>query len=212
MKKVMLIILDGWGIAVDKKVSAVDNARTPEFHALINKYANSRLQASGEAVGLPAGQMGNSEVGHMNLGAGRVVEQELTRLNLAVKNGTLADERVLADAFDYAKANNKKFHLIGLVSDGGVHSHIEHLKALLTGAHAKGLDKVYVHAFTDGRDTDPKGGLGYLTDLQNHANATTGKIASVIGRFYAMDRDKRWERVKEAYDLMVHGIGHAATD
>ena len=212
MKKVMLIILDGWGIAKDKSVSAIDKANTPEFRALINKYANSKLEASGEAVGLPAGQMGNSEVGHMNLGAGRVVEQELTRLNKGVLNGELAKEPVLVETFNYAKTNNKKLHFIGLVSDGGIHAHISHLEALLAAAQQHGLSNVFVHAFTDGRDTDPKSGAGFITDLQAAMAKTTGKLASVIGRFYAMDRDKRWERVKEAYDLMVHGTGTPTTD
>ena len=206
------MILDGWGIATNPKVSAIDAANTPFINSLYKKYAHSKLEASGLAVGLPEGQMGNSEVGHMNLGAGRVVYQDLVRINLAVSDGSLAKEPVLVEAFEYAKKHNKKVHFMGLVSDGGVHSHVEHLKGLLSAAHAAQLSQVYVHAFTDGRDTDPKGGVGYLEDVQAHINKTTGQIASVIGRYYAMDRDKRWERVKLAYDLLVHGQGHEATD
>lgn len=211
-KKVLLMILDGWGIAKNLKVSAIDNAQTPYINSLYKKYPHSKLEASGLAVGLPAGQMGNSEVGHMNIGAGRVVYQDLVRVNKAVEEKELDENPVLLEALTYAKQNNKAIHLIGLVSDGGVHSHIDHLKGLCTIAANQGLKNVFIHAFTDGRDTDPKGGLGYLTDLKNHINKTTGQIASVIGRYYAMDRDKRWERVKLAYDVMVHGTGEKATD
>ena len=206
-KNVILIILDGWGIATQPERSALAAAKTPFIRSLFARYPHSHLEASGLAVGLPAGQMGNSEVGHMNLGAGRVVYQDLVKVNKAVEEHTLENEPVLVDALNYARQTGKKIHFIGLVSDGGVHSHIDHLKGLLSIAHDKGLTNVYVHAFTDGRDTDPKGGLGYLTDLQNHMAATTGKIASVTGRFYAMDRDNRWERVRQAYDVMVHGSG-----
>ena len=206
-KKVILIILDGWGIPLKPDVSAIEAASTPFMNSLYPKYAHSTLEASGLAVGLPAGQMGNSEVGHMNLGAGRVVYQDLVKVNKAVDEHTLDTEPVLVDGLTYAKTQGKKVHFIGLVSDGGVHAHIEHLKGLLSIAHAHGLTDVFVHAFTDGRDTDPKGGIGYLTDLQAHMAATTGQIASVVGRYYAMDRDNRWERVKVAYDAMVHGIG-----
>ena len=206
-KKVVLMILDGWGIATKPEVSAVDQANTPFIDSLYTKYPHSKLEASGLAVGLPAGQMGNSEVGHMNLGAGRVVYQNLVRINKAVTENTLAQEPVLAEAFAYAKANDKKVHFIGLVSDGGVHSHINHLKSLCTAANVVGLEKVYIHAFTDGRDTDPKSGLGFLTDLQNHIATTGAKIASVTGRYFAMDRDNRWERVKLAYDAMVKATG-----
>ncbi len=206
-KKVVLMILDGWGIAPNVAVSAVDAANTPFIDSLYPKYPHSTLHASGLHVGLPDGQMGNSEVGHMNLGAGRIVYQNLVRINKVVSENTLIDEPVLAEAFAFAKANNKKFHLIGLVSDGGVHSHIDHLKALCTAAHQAGLSNVFVHAFTDGRDTDPKGGLGYLTDLQNTCEKTGAKIASITGRYFAMDRDNRWERVKLAYDAMVKGEG-----
>ncbi len=206
-KKVILIILDGWGIPLKPDVSAIEAAHTPFMNSLYSTYSNSTLEASGLAVGLPGGQMGNSEVGHMNLGAGRVVYQDLVKVNKAVNEHTLDDEPVLVDALNYAKANSKNVHFIGLVSDGGVHSHIDHLKGLLSIAEAHNLTDVYVHAFTDGRDTDPKGGISYITDLQAHMAMTTGQIASVIGRYYAMDRDNRWERVKVAYDAMVRGEG-----
>jgi 2,3-bisphosphoglycerate-independent phosphoglycerate mutase len=211
-KKVLLMILDGWGIAVNKKVSAIDHAKTPFINSLYPTYANSKLEASGLAVGLPAGQMGNSEVGHMNIGAGRVIYQDLVKVNKAVDEKELDKNQVLLDAFDYAKKNNKNFHLIGLLSDGGVHSHLHHLKGICTIAHNNGIKNLFIHAFTDGRDTDPKGGLNYLKDLQTHLTRTTGKIASIVGRYFAMDRDKRWERVKLAYDLLVHGVGEATTD
>jgi 2,3-bisphosphoglycerate-independent phosphoglycerate mutase len=211
-KKVALLILDGWGIAKDKKVSALDNAKVPFFDALHNKYANSTLEASGLAVGLPEGQMGNSEVGHMNLGAGRVVYQDLVKLNLAAEDGSMVKQKGIVEAFDYAKSESKSVHFIGLVSDGGVHSHINHLKALLTGASEAGLKDVFVHAFTDGRDCDRHSGKGFLEEIAAHCEETTGKIASVIGRYYAMDRDKRWERVKQAYDLLVNGIGTKTND
>ena len=206
-KKVVLLILDGWGLATNPKVSAIDAANTPFIDSLYVDYPHSKLEASGLAVGLPEGQMGNSEVGHMNIGAGRIVYQDLVKINLAVKDHTLDKEKTLLDAFDYAKKNNKKVHLIGLVSDGGVHAHIEHLKGLTAIAKDNQIDQLFIHAFTDGRDTDPKGGLNYLKDLQQHLDKTTGKIASVIGRYYAMDRDNRWERIKLAYDLMVKGVG-----
>lgn len=206
-KKVVLMILDGWGIATKPEVSAIDAAKTPFMDSLYPKYPHSKLEASGLAVGLPAGQMGNSEVGHMNLGAGRVVYQNLVRINKAVEENTLAQEPVLAEAFAYAKEHGKKVHFIGLVSNGGVHSHINHLKALCTASQIAGVSETYIHAFTDGRDTDPKSGLGFLTDLQAHIATTGAKIASVTGRYFAMDRDNRWERVKLAYDAMVKGTG-----
>lgn len=206
------MILDGWGLATNKKVSAIDQAKTPFISSLYGKYPHSKLEASGLAVGLPAGQMGNSEVGHMNIGAGRVVYQDLVRVNKAIDEHTIDSNPVLVEAIDYAKKNNKNFHLIGLLSDGGVHSHIDHLKGILSIANAKGLKNVFVHAFMDGRDTDPKGGIGYLTDLLAHMKKSTGKLASVVGRYYAMDRDKRWERVKLAYDLMVKGVGEKTND
>ena len=211
-KKVILMILDGWGISPDPKVSAIAQAKTPFVNSLWDKYAHTTLITYGEDVGLPEGQMGNSEVGHMNLGAGRVVYQELARINKAVRENNLEKEPVLAEALKYAKENNKKLHLIGLVSDGGVHAHIEHVKALCTIANNAGLKDVFVHAFTDGRDTDPKSGFKFLSDLQSHMDKTTGKIATVIGRYFAMDRDKRWERVKLAYDAMVSGIGKLSTN
>ena len=206
-KRVLLMILDGWGLGTDSTVSAIDHAKTPVIDSLYSKYAHSKLEASGLAVGLPAGQMGNSEVGHMNIGAGRVVYQDLVKVNKAVEENTLADNPTLKSALDYAKTNSKKVHFLGLLSDGGVHSHINHLKALLSIAGNQGLKDVFVHAFTDGRDTDPKGGIKYMADLEAHMEKTTGKVASVIGRYYAMDRDNRWERIKLAYDAMVKGAG-----
>lgn len=208
-KKVLLMILDGWGIASNPKVSAVDHANTPFVDGLYSTYPHSKLDASGLAVGLPEGQMGNSEVGHMNIGAGRVVYQDLVRINLAIQHKELNENTTLNEAFEYAKANHKKVHFMGLLSDGGVHSHINHLKGLCSIAYEKGVEQLFIHAFTDGRDTDPQGGKAYLEDLQNHLNQTTGQIASVIGRYYAMDRDKRWQRVKLAYDLLVKGEGKA---
>lgn len=211
-KKVLLMILDGWGIAKNKEVSAVDKANTPFINSLYKKYPHSKLEASGLAVGLPAGQMGNSEVGHMNIGAGRVVYQDLVRINKAIEEKELDANTELLNAFIYAKKNNKNVHFIGLLSDGGVHSHLEHLKGLVTIAHNNGVTNLFIHAFTDGRDTDPKGGTNYLKDLLQHLSKTTGKLASIVGRYYAMDRDKRWERVKLAYDVLVNGIGEKTTD
>jgi len=212
-KKAILAILDGWGLGTNPEVSALDKANTPFIDSCYQKFPHTTLEASGLAVGLPVGQMGNSEVGHMNLGAGRVVYQNLVKLNMAVENGTLGQQQVIQDAFDYAKRENKKLHFIGLVSNGGVHSHINHLKGLLTAAHEFGLhENVFVHAFTDGRDCDPHSGLGFIEELQNHMEVTVGKLATVIGRYYAMDRDKRWERVKLAYDAMVEGVGLQTTD
>lgn len=211
-QKVILIIMDGWGIPKQPEVSAVDAANTPYYDRVRSQYPFCTLEASGLAVGLPEGQMGNSEVGHTNLGAGRIVYQDLEKINIAVKQGELAKEPVLVDALKYAKDNQNagrrtKVHFIGLVSDGGVHSHIEHLKGLCSIAQEAGLSDVFIHAFTDGRDTDPKSGLGYLTDLQQHLDKSAGQIASITGRFYAMDRDKRWERVAKAYNAMVNGVG-----
>jgi 2,3-bisphosphoglycerate-independent phosphoglycerate mutase len=211
-KKVVLMILDGWGIATNPEVSAIDKAKTPFIDGLYTKYPHSKLEASGLAVGLPEGQMGNSEVGHMNIGAGRVVYQDLVRINLAAKEGELNSHPVLVEAFDYAKSFNKDVHFMGLVSDGGVHAHINHLKALCDAAKANHVTDVFIHAFTDGRDTDPKGGIHYLNELKEHLQHSSGKIASVIGRYYAMDRDKRWERVKLAYDAMVRGEGEKSKD
>jgi 2,3-bisphosphoglycerate-independent phosphoglycerate mutase len=206
-KKVILMILDGWGKSPDPKVSAIDNANVPFISSLYEKYPNAQLRTDGLNVGLPEGQMGNSEVGHMNLGAGRIVYQDLAKINLAVAHKTMSQEQPLIDAFQYAKANNKAVHFLGLVSDGGVHSHTSHLRSLIDVSQDFGLEKVYVHAFTDGRDVDPKSGKKYIEDLENYIKNSTVKIASVIGRYYAMDRDKRWERVKLAYDLIVNGIG-----
>ncbi|WP_087937880.1 2,3-bisphosphoglycerate-independent phosphoglycerate mutase [Algoriphagus faecimaris] len=206
-KKVLLMILDGWGLATNPAVSAIDKAKTPFIDSLYGKYPHAKLDASGLAVGLPEGQMGNSEVGHMNIGAGRVVYQDLVKINLAVKNGELNEHPVLKEGFAKAKESKKKVHFIGLVSDGGVHAHINHLKGLCDAAKFHGLENVYIHAFMDGRDTDPKGGVHYLEDLQNHLKTSVGQIASVVGRYYAMDRDNRWERVKLAYDALVNGEG-----
>lgn len=206
-KKVILMILDGWGLGPNPKVSAIAAAHTEFIDGLYTKYPNSKLEASGLAVGLPAGQMGNSEVGHMNIGAGRVVYQDLVKINKAVEENTLKDESAVKEMIAYAKSKNKKVHFIGLVSDGGVHSHVNHVKGLCSIAKEAGLEQVYVHAFTDGRDCDPKSGLGFVKELEAHMSKTTGKIASVIGRYYAMDRDNRWERVKLAYDVMVHADG-----
>ncbi|WPU95943.1 2,3-bisphosphoglycerate-independent phosphoglycerate mutase [Mucilaginibacter sabulilitoris] len=209
-KKLALIILDGWGYGRNDQSNAILAADTPFVDGLLQQYPNSKLEASGTAVGLPAGQMGNSEVGHMNLGAGRVVYQELGRIHKAVDDNELPTISVLKDAFEYANQKNKNVHLIGLVSDGGVHSHIRHVKGLCDAAKQQDVKNVFIHAFLDGRDTDPKSGLGFITDLEDHIAGTNAKIASAIGRYYAMDRDNRWERVKLAYDLMVNGQGEAA--
>jgi len=206
-KKVILMILDGWGVTQNPKVSAVAQAKTPNFDSLIQKYPHGQLLTHGMNVGLPEGQMGNSEVGHMNLGAGRIVYQDLAKINLAVQNNSLIQEPVLQQAFDYAKQNNKPVHFIGLLSDGGVHSHINHLKGLLTAASEYGIKEKYVHAFTDGRDVDPHSGKGFVAEIEEHLEKTGGKLASIIGRYFAMDRDKRWERIKKAYDLIVLGKG-----
>ena len=211
-KKVILMILDGWGNSPDPKVSAIDHANTPFIDSLYKKYPYATLRTDGLHVGLPEGQMGNSEVGHMNLGAGRIVYQDLVKVNLAVKNKTLNTEKVLVDAFNYAKTNNKDIHFLGLLSDGGVHSHITHLLGLIDAANDFGLKNTYVHAFTDGRDVDPKAGFGFLTTLESHIKNTPTKLATVTGRYYAMDRDKRWERVKLAYDGMVNSIGEKSTN
>jgi 2,3-bisphosphoglycerate-independent phosphoglycerate mutase len=207
-KKVALLILDGWGIgADDPKINAIARARMPFLKNIFKEYPHATLRTSGEDVGLPEGQMGNSEVGHLNIGAGRIVYQQLALINKAFAEKTVHNHPVLNEAFRYAKEHSRPIHLLGLVSDGGVHASLDHLKELCTIAKEKGHDKVFIHAFTDGRDTDPKSGAGYLRDLEAHLAKTTGKIASIIGRYYAMDRDKRWERVKLAYDLLVHGKG-----
>lgn len=206
-KKVVLIILDGWGYGRNDKSNAIYAANTPYFDSLLKKYPNSKLEASGTAVGLPAGQMGNSEVGHMNLGAGRVVYQELGRIHKAVDDNEFVTNPVLKEAFEYAKQNGKDVHFIGLVSDGGVHSHIRHLEGLCDATSEFGLENVYIHAFLDGRDTDPNSGVKFIGELEDHIKNTSCKLASAIGRYYAMDRDNRWERVKKAYDLLVNGTG-----
>lgn len=211
-KKVILMILDGWGITQDPKVSAIYNAKTPYINSLYNKYAHSELRTDGEHVGLPEGQMGNSEVGHMNLGAGRIVYQNLAKINIATRKGELAKEKELVKAFEYAKTNNKNVHFLGLVSNGGIHSHINHLKGLLDAANEFGLNDVFLHAFTDGRDCDPKSGKYFINDIQEHMKSSTGELATITGRYYAMDRDKRWERVKLAYDALVNGIGEKSTN
>lgn len=204
--------MDGWGLGKVESSDAIQHARVPFVRSLFAKYPNTTLVTCGEAVGLPEGQMGNSEVGHLNLGAGRIVYQELQRINVAVRDGSVAKNEVLLNSINYAKQNNKPLHLLGLVSNGGVHSHINHLKALLDVCQQQGLEQVFIHAFTDGRDTDPKSGLGFIKELEEHAQKTTGSIATVSGRYYAMDRDNRWERVKLAYDAMVKGIGQKAND
>lgn len=211
-RKSILIIMDGWGLGKVASADAIQHAKTPFVSSLYKKYPNTILTTCGEAVGLPEGQMGNSEVGHLNLGAGRIVYQELQRINVAVSDGSFAKNEVLLNSVRLAKKNQKPLHLIGLVSDGGVHSHINHLKAIIDVCKNEKLDDVFIHAFTDGRDTDPKSGLGFIKDLQSHLNKTVGKIGSVSGRYYAMDRDKRWERVKLAYDALVNGEGEKATD
>ncbi len=211
-KKTMLIILDGWGHGPKRKADAIAQANTPFVNSLYQKYPNSELVTYGEEVGLPEGQMGNSEVGHLNIGAGRVVYQDFARINKAIRERTFHKNEMLLNAFRSAKAENKAVHLMGLVSDGGVHSHIEHLKTLCDIATDAGCQKVFIHAFMDGRDTSPNGGKNYLKDLSQHIENQPVKLASVVGRYYAMDRDKRWERIKLAYDLLVNGKGEACDD
>ncbi len=207
-KSAILIIMDGWGLGKVDSADAIRHAKTPFVSSLYTKYPNSTLVTCGEAVGLPEGQMGNSEVGHLNIGAGRIVYQELQRINVAIRDGSFAKNPVLLQALRTARTRNKKLHLLGLVSDGGVHSHINHLKTLIDCCKSESVPEVYIHAFTDGRDTDPKSGYGFIKDLQEHLDRTgTGKIATVSGRYYAMDRDKRWERIRLAYDTLVHGKG-----
>ncbi len=211
-KKAFLIIMDGWGHGTKRKGDAIAQADIPFVNSLYQKYPNSELVTHGMEVGLPEGQMGNSEVGHLNIGAGRIVYQELARINKAIFDNTFQQEKILVDAMHYAKAHQKKLHLLGLVSDGGVHSHINHLLALCDMTQQHGLSKVYIHAFTDGRDTDPKGGIHYLKTVLDHIRNTSIQVASVTGRYFAMDRDKRWERVKFAYDALVHAQGDKSTD
>lgn len=209
-KKVALIILDGWGYGKQDSSDAIFQANTPVFDRLIQKNPNSRLKTYGENVGLPKGQMGNSEVGHLNIGAGRVVYQDLVKINQAVANGEFARNEVLLNALRKAKTENRNVHLMGLVSNGGIHSHQSHLYALLDVCKLEGLPNVFVHALTDGRDTDPHSGKGFLSKLQAHISQSTGQLVSVIGRYYAMDRDQRWERIKKAYDLLLKGSGKAS--
>ncbi len=211
-KKVILMILDGWGIGKQDKTNVIYSTETPNVDAIMAKYPHSQLSASGEDVGLPDGQMGNSEVGHLNIGAGRVVYQDLVKINKACENKTLLENSEVKAVYDYAKENAKALHFMGLLSDGGVHSSMNQLFAFLDVAKEYDIEKVYVHCFMDGRDTDPKSGKGFVEQLEKHMAISTGKIASVIGRFYAMDRDKRWERVKEAYELVVNGVGEVVTN
>ena len=210
--KALLIILDGYGIGDHKKDDAIFNTTTPYMDYLVKNFPHSELQASGEDVGLPDGQMGNSEVGHLNIGAGRVVYQDLVKINRAISDGSFAQNPEIVEAFSYARDHNVPIHFMGLTSAGGVHSSLDHLYALCDTAKEYGLDKVYLHAFMDGRDTDPKSGAGFLREVQDHCSKSAGVIASVIGRYYAMDRDKRWERLKEAYNLLVYGEGKHADD
>jgi 2,3-bisphosphoglycerate-independent phosphoglycerate mutase len=196
-QKTILMILDGWGKAPNPAVSAVDLANTPFIDSLYKNFEHNNLYTDGLHVGLPEGQMGNSEVGHMNLGAGRIVYQDLAKINLALSQHTLKDENVLKEAIDYAKSNHKSIHLLGLLSDGGVHSHLDHLKGLLRILDDHSCKDVFVHAFTDGRDVDPHSGIAFVKELEAHMNQSTGKLASLIGRYFAMDRDQRWDRVKK---------------
>ena len=211
-KKALLMILDGWGIGDHGKDDVIFNTPTPYWDYLLKTYPHSQLQASGENVGLPDGQMGNSEVGHLNIGAGRVVYQDLVKINLACRDNSIMKNPEIVSAFTYAKENGKNIHFMGLTSDGGVHSSLDHLYKLCDISKEYGVENTYIHCFMDGRDTDPKRGKGFIEQLEAHCAKSAGKIASIIGRYYAMDRDKRWERVKEAYDLLVNGIGAKAID
>ena len=211
-KKALLMILDGWGIGDQGKDDVIFNTPTPYWDYLVKTYPHSQLQASGENVGLPDGQMGNSEVGHLNIGAGRVVYQDLVKINLACRDNSIMKNPEIVSAFTYAKENGKNIHFMGLTSDGGVHSSLDHLFKLCDISKEYGIENTYVHCFMEGRDTDPKSGKGFIEQLEAHCAKSAGKIASIIGRYYAMDRDKRWERVKEAYDLLVNGVGKKASD
>ena len=211
-KKALLMILDGWGLGDQGKDDVIFNTPTPYWDYLVKTYPHSQLQASGENVGLPDGQMGNSEVGHLNIGAGRVVYQDLVKINLACRDNSIMKNPEIVSAFTYAKENGKNIHFMGLTSDGGVHSSLDHLFKLCDISKEYGIENTYVHCFMDGRDTDPKSGKGFIEQLEAHCAKSAGKIASIIGRYYAMDRDKRWERVKEAYDLLVNGVGKKASD
>jgi len=211
-KKTILIIMDGWGLGKSSTSDAIQNAKVPFVSSLYTKYPNSTLVTCGEAVGLPDGQMGNSEVGHLNLGAGRIVYQELQRINVAIKTKELQQNPTLLASIQYAKENNKALHLIGLVSDGGVHSHTSHVKAIIDVCEQNGLSKVFIHAFTDGRDCDPKSGVGFIGDLEQYTKNHVGTIATITGRYYGMDRDKRWERVQLAYNALVKGEGESTNN
>jgi 2,3-bisphosphoglycerate-independent phosphoglycerate mutase len=211
-KKAILIVMDGWGLNPDFSTNAIAQAFTPFYDSLWGQYAQSELLTHGEYVGLPDGQMGNSEVGHMNLGAGRVVYQDLMKITKNIESGDFFENLLLKNAFSKAIERGVKVHFIGLVSDGGVHSHTDHLKALIKMAREEGVSQTYIHAFTDGRDTDPQSGYGYLRDLKEYADAHGSRVATIIGRYYAMDRDKRWERVKLAFDLLVNGMGKEEED
>jgi len=209
-QKALLIILDGWGLGDQTKRDVIYQTKPPYWNYLLNTYPHSQLQASGENVGLPNGQMGNSEVGHLNIGAGRVVYQDLVKINMAVRDNSFLENPEIINAYSYAKPHDKKIHIMGLVSNGGVHSSMEHLFKLTDISKIYGVDKTFIHCFMDGRDTDPRSGAGFIRELEEHLKQSTGQIASVVGRYYAMDRDKRWERVKIAYDLLVNGIGTSA--
>lgn len=211
-EKAFLIILDGWGIAKDSSRSAIDQATKPYYDSLIKNYPHSELITYGEEVGLPEGQMGNSEVGHLNIGAGRVVYQDLAKINKAVRESTLKTNQTLVDAIAYANENNVNIHLMGLLSDGGVHSHINHLKALCDIINTNAKNTSYIHAFLDGRDTDPQGGKGYISDLLDYTKGSKCQLSTVVGRYFAMDRDNRWDRIKKAYDLLIHGKGEISDD
>ena len=211
-KKALLMILDGWGLGDQKKDDVIFNTPTPYWDYLMNNYPHSQLQASGENVGLPDGQMGNSEVGHLNIGAGRVVYQDLVKINRACADNSILQNPEIVSAFSYAKENGKNVHFMGLTSNGGVHSSMVHLFKLCDIAKEYNINNTFIHCFMDGRDTDPKSGKGFIEELSAHCEKSAGKVASIIGRYYAMDRDKRWERVKEAYDLLVNGVGKKATD
>ena len=211
-KKALLMILDGWGIGNKTKSDVIFSTPTPYWDYLTSTYPNSQLQASGENVGLPDGQMGNSEVGHLNIGAGRVLYQDLVKINKACQSGSILENPEIKNAYSYAKENGKSIHFMGLTSNGGVHSSLDHLFALCDIAKHYELPNVFIHCFMDGRDTDPRSGKGFIEEVEAHCAKSTGKIASIVGRYYAMDRDKRWERVKVAYDLLVNGVGEKATD
>src|SRR4030043_274729 len=206
-KKTLLMILDGWGIGDGTKTDVISSVPTPNMDFLKNNYPNSRLVACGEDVGLPEGQVGNLGVGHLNIGAGRIIYQDLVKINLECKTGEIKKNKTLTDAFSYARDNNKQAHFLGLLSDGGVHSLDKHLYSLCDMTGEYGIKNVFIHGFGDGRDTDPRSGIGYMKNLNDHLKNSNGRVASFVGRYYAMDRDKRWERIKEAYDLLVNGVG-----